>query len=191
MYMANLYQTFEKQKALKVDYKESLLPSNERNSFIDVEKQLTDFLNPLDTDDANEGTFIVSNNTQAIQFADAATNVAYFKLKSSPDLIIISLRFIWSTPATSGNLYWQVDIGEGGNLEANNERTTGGTAVATATTTTANDLNYTEILNQGAVYLSQIKQTNLWGIKFSRLGAHANDTLSDVVNLYGLEARYK
>src|SRR3990167_448764 len=88
--------------------------------FRDTYKSLSDFLRPQDTDDANDGTFIAINNTPAIQFSDAATRVTYFSLMIPSDLSIISMFFIWSTPATSGNLRWQIDIGEGGNSDATN-----------------------------------------------------------------------
>ena len=154
-----------------------------------------EFLRPLETAAANEGTATLLNNTACIQFADAATKEAYFNFIVPPNIQIKSMVFIWSTPATSGNLYWQVDIGEGGASEATNARTTGGTAVATAADGTANDLKYTEILGvSSGVNLSKLKQGgirgNIWGIKFTRLGAHTSDTLTNTVNLYGILIRY-
>lgn len=159
--------------------------------FRDMRKSLSNFLLPRDTDDANDGTFVALNNTPAIQFADAATRVAYFILVIPTDLRVGSMEFIWSTSATTGNLRWQVDIGEGGPSTLNNARTTGGTAVSTAADSTANNLTYTNILTSGAgVNISTLVKSNLWGIKFSRLGAAAEDTLSTVANLYGLLIRY-
>lgn len=157
-----------------------------------VRRQFTELLSPKDTDDANDGTFIAINNTPAIQFADAATKVAYFSFIPRIDLAISSIQFIWSTPATSGNLRWQIDFGEGGNSDATNVRTTGGTAVSTAADGTANDLKFTEILNAGAgVSLDLLRKGNLWGIKFSRLGGDAADTLTNTVNLYGIIIKYE
>jgi len=157
----------------------------------DVRRYFQEFLRPRDTDDVNDGTFIALNNTPGIQFADGATKVAYFSLIPPQDLTIISLQFIWSTPATSGNLRWQIDLGEGGDSDANNVRTTGGTAVSTAADGTANDLSYTEIIGAGAgVNLDRLRKGNLWGIKFTRLGADAADTLTNTVNLYGIMVKY-
>jgi len=159
--------------------------------FRDTKKILYELLRVQDNDDANEGTFIALNNTPGIQFADAATKVAYFSIVISPEARIDSMKFIWSTPATSGNLRWQIDLGEGGDSDANNARTTGGTAVSTAADGTANDLNYTDVLTAGAgVNLTALRRGNLWGIKFSRLGADAADTLTNTVNLYGILIAY-
>lgn len=159
--------------------------------FEQLKRQFNELLRPQDTDDANDGTFIAINNTPAIQFADAATKVAYFSFIPQPDLTIQSMQFIWSTPATSGNLRWQVDIGEGGQSDATNARTTGGTAVSTAADGTANDLKWTEILTAGAgVNLQALRKGNLWGIKFTRSGAAAEDTLTNTVNLYGILIKY-
>ena len=156
-----------------------------------LKRQFIEFLRPRDTDDANDGTFIALNNTPGIQFADAATKVAYFIFFPKSDLTIHSMQFIWSTSATSGNLRWQIDIGEGGDSEATNVRTTGGTAVSTAADGTANELSYTEILTAGTgVSLSSLRKVNLWGIKFTRLGAAAEDTLTAAVNLYGILIKY-
>jgi len=160
--------------------------------FNTINRKFFEFLKPQDTDDANDGTFIALNNTPAIQFADAATKVAYFSLLPSRDWNIVNMKFIWSTPATSGNLRWQIDIGEGGDSDANNARTTGGTAVTTAADGTANDLNYTDVLLASAgVVLERLKRDNVWGIKFTRTGAHADDTLTNTVNLYGILIEYK
>lgn len=160
--------------------------------FRDTYKNLSEFLRPQDTNDANDGTFIAINNTPAIQFADAATKVAYFSLMIPSDLSIISLLFLWSTPAISGNLRWQIDIGEGGDSDTTNARTTGGTAVSTAADGTANELSFTEILGVGAgVELSALRKEGLYGIKFTRLGADAADTLTNTVNLYGILVRYR
>src|SRR3990167_9864457 len=112
--------------------------------FSAMDKRLIEFLHPQDTDDANDGAFIALNNTPAIQFADAATKVAYFSFVTSKESYIARMEFVWSTPATSGNLRWQVDIGEGGDSDTNNVRTTGGTAVSTAADGVANELNFTD-----------------------------------------------
>ena len=101
------------------------------------------------------------------------------------------MQFIWSTPATSGNLRWQIDIGEGGDSDANNARATGGTAITTAADGTANDLNFTDILTASGVSIGVLKRGNLWGIKFTRTGAHADDGLTNTVNLYGILVEYK
>lgn len=160
--------------------------------FRDTYKNLSEFLRPQDTDDANDGTFIVINNTPAIQFADAATRVAYFSFIIPPDLSIISIVFIWSTPATSGNLRWQIDFGEGGDSDTTNVRTTGGTAVSTAADGIANELSFTEVIGAGAgVELSALRKEGLWGIKFTRSGADVADTLTNTVNLYGILIRYR
>ena len=155
--------------------------------FRDIYKNLNLFLYPAYSD----GTNTASNNTPVTQLADAATKLAYFSCIIPSDLRLLSMKFIWSTPAASGNLRWQVDIGEGGESDANNARTTGGTAVTTATITTADDINFTEILDQGAISISKLNSGNLWGIKFSRLGAAAEDTLGQVVNLYGIIMTFK
>ena len=162
---------------------------SKKTLFSSLNRKIVEFLKPQDTDDANDGTFIALNNTPAIQFADAATRVAYFSLHFG-ELPISSMEFILSTPATSGNLRWQVDIGEGGDSDTTNVRTTGGTAVSTAADGTANELSYTDILNSsGGVDITGLKK-NLWGIKFTRLGADAADTLTATVNLYGVLVKY-
>mgnify|MGYP001575126644 CR=1 FL=1 len=160
--------------------------------FSTINRRFFQLLRPQDTDDANDGTFIALNNTPAIQFADAATRVAYFSIIPPRDWNIINMKFIWSTPATSGNMRWTIDIGEGGDSDANNARITGGTAVTPAADGTANDLNYTDILSAGAgVILDNLRRDNLWGIKFTRTGADAGDTLTNTVNLYGILFEYK
>jgi|TARA_Y100000034_G_scaffold23679_2_gene27435 hypothetical protein len=166
-------------------------------NFRETAKSLSEFLRVQDTNDANEGTFIVLNNTPAMQFADAATGSAFFSLMVPSDLTIASIQFIWSTPATSGNIAWQVDIGEGGNSDATNAHTTGGTQVTTAADGTANELNFTDIAGTGVgaliggVDLKALKKGNLWGIQFTRNGADGADTLTNTVNLYGILVKYK
>ena len=159
--------------------------------FRDTHKNLVEFLRPRDTDDANDGTFVATGNTPAIQFADAATKVAYFSMIIPPDLTLSSIVFIWSTPAASGNLRWQMGIDEGMDGDTPSARTTGGTNVSTAAKTTANQLSFTEVLNAGAGVDVTILRRGLWGIKFSRLGADAADTLSASCNLYGILIKYR
>lgn len=153
-----------------------------------LDRDTVTLLVPLETAAANEGTHTLLNNTACIQFADAATGEAYFSYPLRANSSIAALRFIWSTPATSGNLYWQIDLGAGGDSEATNARTTGGTAQATAADGTANDLNFTDITAASGVNLASLSSVRdqVLGIKFSRLGAHASDTLTNTVNLYGL-----
>lgn len=151
----------------------------------DVKKDLSELLRPNQLN-------VVSNNTPAFLCADGSTTAAYFSLVVPNDYLISSIKFLWSTPATSGNLYWQIDIGEGGNSDATNARTTGGTAIATAADSTANELSFTEILTTRAgVDFTKVKKGNLWGIKWSRLGGNTLDTLSDAVNLYGILVKYR
>lgn len=156
-----------------------------------LSRKFVEFLRPRDTDDANDGTFIAINNTPGIQFADAATKVTYFSFVPYQDLSILTMKFIWSTPATTGNLRWQIDFGEGGISDATNARTTGGTAISTAADGTANELSFTEIHIASGIDLRKLRQGNLWGIKFTRLGADAADTLTNTVNLYGILIEYK
>ncbi len=156
-----------------------------------VNRTLLTLLVPLETAAANEGTSTLLNNTPCIQFADAATNEAYFAFVPHQDLILAKMEFIWSASA-AGNLRWQVDIGEGGASEQNNVRTTGGTAITTAADATANDLKFTDIGLSTGVSLPKLKKGNLWGIKFTRLGADAADTINGgTVNLYGILITYK
>src|SRR3990167_3778005 len=108
--------------------KESEVEIKPMINYVDVKKMITMWLRPQDADDANDGTFIVLNNTPGIQFADAATRVAYFSFTWPYNLILLKAEFVWSTPATSGNGRFQIDIGTGRDSEANNARTTGGTA---------------------------------------------------------------
>lgn len=156
-----------------------------------INRTFLDLLTPLETAAANEGTSTLLNNTPCIQLADAATREAYFAFVPHQELILSKMEFIWSTPAVAGNLYWQVDIGEGGDSDQNNARTTGGTSIATAADGTANDLNVTDIGLASGISLTKLRLGNLWGIKFSRLGAHASDTLSNTVNLYGILITYR
>lgn len=159
-----------------------------RNLEVALDRTVVTLLTPLETAAANEGTHTLLNNTPCIQFADAATREAYFALPIKPNTAVSSIRFIWSTPATSGNLYWQIDFGAGADSEATNARTAGGTAIATAADGTANDLNFTEVTGAAGVKLSTLvsAKEQIVGVKFSRLGADASDTLSNTVNLYGL-----
>lgn len=164
---------------------------SKKTLFQTIDKIWKELLLPLETAATNEGTATLLNNTACIQFADNATREAYFVFVPHENIIISSMKFIWSTPATTGNLRWQIDFGEGGDSDANNARTTGGTAVSTAADGTANDLNYTDILFAGAgVDLTNLKVGNIWGIKFTRLGADAADTLTNTVNLYGILLEY-
>ena len=159
-----------------------------------LDKNITTLLLPLETAATNEGTATLLNNTACIQFADAATKEAYFVLPVIERISITSFQFIWSTPATTGNLRWTLDIGAGGDSEATNARTTGGTAVTTAADGTANDLNFTDIfgVNAGINFVSlESVRSQIWGFKFTRTGAHADDTLTDTVNLYGLLLEYR
>lgn len=155
--------------------------------------ELTELLKPLETAATDEGTHTLLNTTPCIQFADAATKEAYFILPVPSGMIVTSLQFVWSTPATSGNLRWQIDIGAGSDSQATNARTTGGTAVSTAADGTANDLNFTEIPSSTGVNLATLlsPENSIWGFKFSRLGADAADTLSNTANLYGILVTYK
>lgn len=185
MYMA------KQPKTISLDFQEEKSMESQPLTLETIEKQYTQFLIPQNTNDANIGTFVASNNTAAIQLADGSTKTAYFTLITPTDFRLVSVKLVWSTPATSKVALFKVDIGEGGELEANNERTTGGTNFTVTSAATASDLNFTEIINKGAVYLSRVKQKTLWGIKLSRIGGDASDTLSDVANVYGLLIKYK
>lgn len=190
--MFALEEQFARRRLRQLEYPiDSESTSSLRRS---LDKNITQLLIPLETAAANEGTSTLLNNTPCIQFADAATKEAYFILPIIEKISIISMQFIWSTPATSGNLYWQIDFGAGGNSEATNARTTGGTAVATAADGTANDLKFTDIFAANAgVKLSSLEsiRSQIWGIKFTRLGADANDTLTETANLFGLLIEYR
>ena len=75
-----------------------------------LDKNITTLLLPLETAATNEGTATLLNNTACIQFADAATKEAYFVFPVIERISIVSFQFIWSTPATTGNLRWTLDI---------------------------------------------------------------------------------
>lgn len=152
-----------------------------------LDKTLVVLLSPLETAAANEGTHTLLNNTPCISLADGATNEAYFAFIPHQDILLSSMHFIWSTGATAKVLRWKVDIGEGGKGEVNNIRTTGGTEVSTTSHADANKLNFTPIHSAAGINLQKLKRGNLWGIKFSRMGAAAEDTLSAVALLYGIQ----
>lgn len=126
-----------------------------------------------------------------VQLADGSSNSAFFTLVIPTDYTVTSLKLIWSTPATSKVAVFNVTIEEGGELEAADERSTGGTNFNVTSATTASDLNHTELVNKGGVYLSEIRQTNLWNITVTRVGGDASDALADVANIYGIIVRYK
>ena len=159
-----------------------------------LDTNIVTLLTPLETAAANEGTATLLNNTACIQFANNVDREAYFIFPAIGRISIVSFQFIWSTPATTGNLRWTIDIGAGGNSEATNARTTGGTAVNTAADGTANDLNFTDIpgVNAGINFASlESIRSQILGFKFTRTGADAGDTLTDTVNLYGLLLEYR
>ena len=192
--LEDLERRIAKLESAKLDY--SYDYDTRKVLFNTMDRKLVEFLHPQDTNDANDGTFIAINNTPAIQFADAATKVAYFSFIPPENLFISRMLFYWSTPATANNMRWQIDIGEGGSSQQTNARTTGGNAVSTAADGTANDIKITDILNavpsaNPSVDITRLRRGTLWGIKFTRLGADANDTLSNTVNLYGIMVEYR
>jgi hypothetical protein len=188
----------ERLKKLEQRFERQLLSypidaNSQQTLFRTMDKNFVDLLRPLETAAANEGTHTLLNNTPCIQFADAATGEGYFSFVPHQNLLLSSMKFIWSTPTADAtkNLRWQVDIGEGGVSDVTNVRTTGGTAISTAADGTANELKFTEIHSASGINLNKLKRGNLWGIKFTRLGADASDTLSNTVNLYGILVEYR
>ena len=163
---------------------------NKKDTIGGLDRRLTQLIYPLDDDGATDGVFSSSNNSPVVSLSDASTRTMFMHVVPFIGFEISRMYFIWSTSATSGNLRWQIDIGEGGEGDANNARTTGGSAILTATTSTANDLNYTNMHNATGVNLVTLRRNNKWGIKFTRTGAHADDTLSASIIFHGIVIEY-
>lgn len=153
----------------------------------DITKIIIQFLYPIDTDDANDATPIARNFTGAYQCADAATKVAYMTPFVYPqDFRLLSAELIWSAAAT-GNMVWKIDIGVGRKGDDTNARTTGGTNVTTAAPSTANTYGFLNFDGIGGIDLKKIGYPDIVGIKFSRIGADASDTINNTVNIYGIK----
>ena len=163
---------------------------NKKDTIGGLDRRLTQLIYPLDDDDVGDGTFSSSNFSPVIILGDAGTFTSFMHIVPFIGFEISRMYFVWSTSVTSGNLYWRVDIGEGGEGDANNARTTGGTLIATATTSTANDLNYTNIHNATGVSLLTLRRGNKWGIRFTRRAADAEDTLNAAINFHGIVIEY-
>ncbi len=144
---------------------------------------------PIYCSTTNSGVRGVSNYHPVVTLVDGATKETYFSFIMPRDLSVAFLEFIWDSPAANGNLYWQVDISSSQKGETDNVRTTGGTAIITATSG-ANLLNYTRIDNAAGVNMKNFKRDDLVSIRFQRLSGDATDTLGDLVNLYGIKITY-
>lgn len=124
------------------------------------------------------------------QFPDASSAaVAAITFTVPLDYQLISLKLVWTTPASSGNLAWDALFDEGGEGEAIGTR---GFTTATQTVvapSSASVYKFTEILNDTTL-VQRIRMNNVWGMRWRRLGADAADTLSNTMNLYGFLATF-
>ena len=144
---------------------------------------------PIYCSTTNSGVRGASNYHPVVTLADGATKEAYFSFIMPRDLSVAFMELIWDSPAATGNLYWQVDISSAQKGEVDNARTTGGTAIVTATSG-AHLLNYTRIDNATGVNTKNLKRDDMVSIRFQRLSGDATDTLGDLVNLYGIKITY-
>ena len=163
---------------------------NKKDTIGGLDRRLTQLIYPLDDDGANDGVFSSSNFSPAITVINNATVTMFMHVVPFIGFEISRMYFIWAANVTGGNLRWQIDIGEGGEGDADNARTTGGSAILTATTSTAQDLNYTNIHNATGVSLLTLRRGNKWGIKFTRFGSHVDDTLNANMVFYGIIIEY-
>ena len=154
-----------------------------------LKKTIIERLYPTLTNTANEGTFALVDQNPVMEFADAGTKEAVFQFIYSRDLRILTMEFMWRTPAASGNLYWKASFGAMQKGEQSSVRTTGGTLVATPTVG-ADILNYTRMDGAGGIELRTLKPDDLIGIRLERQGGHANDTLDDGVDIFGIKITY-
>ena len=154
-----------------------------------LKKTIIERLYPILTNTTNEGTFDLVDHNPVMEFANAATKEAVFQFIYPRDLKILTMEFIWRTPAASGNLYWKASFGAMQKGEESSSRTTGGTLVATPTSG-GDLLNYTRMDGVGGIELRKLKPDDLIGIRLERQGGHANDTLDDGVDIFGIKITY-
>lgn len=112
---------------------------------------------------------------------DASFNFAF--IVPSDVSSISSIQLVWSTPATSGNLYYDAHLDAAANGEAiqtHHNHSTGQTAAAGAV---ANEIDF---LTLPAGLLTSVTPGDICGLEFIRLGSDANDTLSNRIDVYGI-----
>ena len=162
---------------------------DETIDFRRLKKTIIERLYPVVTNTGNEGTFALVDQNPVMEFADAGTKEAVFQFIYPRDFKILTMEFMWRSPAASGNLYWKASFGAMQKGDESSVRTTGGTLVATATSG-GDLLNYTRMDGVGGIELRKLKPDDLIGIRLERQGGHANDTLDDGVDIFGIKITY-
>lgn len=151
-----------------------------------IKREFINRIFPVVTDDGNEGTAELVDFNPTIQMVDAASKTVTFFYIIPFDSYIKAIELIWTEPTGSGNIRGITDISAGTKGEAVAIRTTGGTAFVDATTG-ADVFNYTRLDGVGGVDVGGFRGGDMLGIHFTRTAAHADDTINDQVNIYGLK----
>ncbi len=134
------------------------------------------------------GTVSYRGNMPNIEVADGVGSAVIFCQEFPKNLQISAIQLIWSTPATLGDMYGLLYITSAGDGEVANTRVTGGTNIAVTCNGVANALNFTPITAAWGVDFNSLvlNKDMLLGFNFTRFGANSSDTLSNVVDVYGL-----
>lgn len=158
------------------------------NFFRFMGKTWYEWLYPVDTDAGNQATFSLINNSPVTDMADGSASLNFFSWIVPRDLRIVTMEFVWSTLASSGNLKWDIGVDGGQGGEAQNVRTSSSTGNVTATTG-ASVLHFTRF--DDLIDLRQFKKGDVVGIQLIRQGGQAEDTLSALAYLHGIKITYK
>jgi len=140
---------------------------------------------------STSGTNVVGTvgNHATINLIDGVSRTAILSWMKPPLLLVDNIELVWSSSAASGNARFQIEINAGQKGTANDIRITAGTAFEVATIG-ANLLNYTSFKDKGDTNLSSLVPGDIVSIFVTRQGAHANDTLSASVGIYGVKITY-
>lgn len=127
--------------------------------------------------------------TAGLEFDDSATHAVHRDFHLPADWAgNIDLRLFWNTPATSGNVCWQIQtafVADGATIDPAYNAAQKITDAAVGTTNRYNVATQTSIIVSGAAAGSRMS------LKIFRDPADAADTLGDAARLLGAELTYR
>lgn len=152
-----------------------------------------DFLPPM-YNATMTGTVESTDDSVVGILSDAATETCNFMPWFRPrNLAVKSLEFIWSSPAASGNGVFGITATRGGRGGIMDPGVTADFTVATGGAPSGvEDLNYVDFtLTADGNFMSALPNENMVGFQVTRTGGSANDTLNNLVRVYGILITYQ
>jgi len=136
---------------------------------------LNQFFPPVDTN-AYKGTYAT------VQMLDAMTTDVWQTFMIPSDVVTITSASILVIPNGTGDIYWECSTNAGKVCSSEDYQTHTDSIAANTDAVTQNEIECINIL----AALTNSLGGDLVGLKFTRLGAHASDTIGGTVHYLGV-----